>query len=54
MTDRERKRDELMNALREYIDARIHYAASDPEWRSDPSVEYDRLDKALEECLNYE
>lgn len=49
----EAKRAAFLEALADYIDARIQYAAADPEWRSSREVSAtgDRLEYALEELF---
>lgn len=46
-------RDDFMECLTDYIDARIQYAAADPEWRShrECSTAQDRLEAALTRLL---
>jgi hypothetical protein len=50
---REVIRASFIEALGDYIDARIDYRAGDPEWKSSREIAAagDRLEKALEDVL---
>jgi hypothetical protein len=52
---REVIRATFVEALGDYIDARIDYRAADPEWKSgrDLSVTADKLEHALEDVLRH-
>lgn len=43
--------DDLIQALDDYVDARIQYAEADPEWRSAPMSESDRVAAALDRLI---
>lgn len=47
------KQGVFMEALGDYVDARINYNAAEPEWRStrDMAAATDRLEQALEALL---
>lgn len=45
------KRDAFMEALKDFVDARIRYEQADPEWRTDTRREEGELELALDRLL---